>query len=322
MADTAVERIELETTDADRAQAAVRERYFSHRVRLLGHPRKIGYRQRSASAGELAVDTLRYTAAIQKLIEPIDYTLVAVFREGGVRFATAAEEVLTGPGDAVVYPQGTPFTATFHHVDVLVARLPTQRVAEVAAAGTGIDPAEFRFDGMPPVSAAMTQHWRRTMAYLHRLFEGTEPAVAHPLLHANAVEVAATAALAAFPNTAMSVPYARGAGSVAPAAIRRATAYMEAHAGEPITPADIAAAARLGVRGLQLAFRRHVGTTPTAHLRRVRLEHAHRELQAADPARGDTVAVIARRWGFGNPGRFATDYAAAYGLPPSRTLRT
>jgi AraC-like DNA-binding protein len=37
-------------------------------------------------------------------------------------------------------------------------------------------------------------------------------------------------------------------------------------------------------------------------------------------AAGDTVAAIARRWGFSRPGRFAAVYQAAYGRPPSHTL--
>ena len=57
------------------------------------------------------------------------------------------------------------------------------------------------------------------------------------------------------------------------------------------------------------------------YLRRVRLERAHAELQNADPAAWDTVATIARRWGFARTDRFAAAYLAAYGRPPTRTLR-
>jgi AraC-like DNA-binding protein len=70
-----------------------------------------------------------------------------------------------------------------------------------------------------------------------------------------------------------------------------------------------------------LAFRRHVGTTPTDHLRRVRLERARRDLEAGDPVRGDTVAEIATRWGFAHHGRFAIDYRRVFGCSPSHTLR-
>ncbi|WP_420843129.1 helix-turn-helix domain-containing protein [Cryptosporangium phraense] len=80
-------------------------------------------------------------------------------------------------------------------------------------------------------------------------------------------------------------------------------------------------AARTSSRAVQNAFRRHYDTTPLGYLRQIRLDRARRELQAADPSAGDTVAAIALRWGFGAPGRFSHAYRARYGQPPSRTLR-
>ena len=44
-----------------------------------------------------------------------------------------------------------------------------------------------------------------------------------------------------------------------------------------------------------------------AYLRRVRLDRAHRDLQAANPA-VDTVTAIAVRWGFTHAGRFSVAY--------------
>ncbi|QFZ24549.1 helix-turn-helix domain-containing protein [Saccharothrix syringae] len=58
------------------------------------------------------------------------------------------------------------------------------------------------------------------------------------------------------------------------------------------------------------------------YAKRVRLERAHRELQAADPARGDTVAAIAARWAFAESDRFAVLYGDAYGTLPSHILGT
>jgi len=109
--------------------------------------------------------------------------------------------------------------------------------------------------------------------------------------------------------------------TTAPAVVRRALRFIDEHAAEPVGIEDIAAAAGIGSRGLQLAFRRHVGATPTDQLRRVRLERARRDLEAGDTVRGDTVAGIATRWGFAHHGRFAIDYRRAFGCSPSHTLR-
>jgi len=133
--------------------------------------------------------------------------------------------------------------------------------------------------------------------------------------------LAAAALLETFPNTTMTAPYLRGPGWMPPATVRRAAAFIEARAGQPVTLADIAEQAGVTGRALQYAFRRHYGTTPTGYLRRVRLERAHRELCAADPATGATVAAIARRWGWANPAQFATAYRQRFGQPPGQTLR-
>jgi transcriptional regulator GlxA family with amidase domain len=84
----------------------------------------------------------------------------------------------------------------------------------------------------------------------------------------------------------------------------------------------IAEAVGVTPRALQYGFARHLGASPMGYLRRVRLEHAHRELQVASPGGGTTVKQVARRWGFANAGSFAVRYRSIYGQPPSQTLRS
>ncbi|MEU8191788.1 helix-turn-helix transcriptional regulator, partial [Micromonospora carbonacea] len=66
----------------------------------------------------------------------------------------------------------------------------------------------------------------------------------------------------------MTTGYVPGPRRVEPAVVRRAVAHIEAHAAEPMTVAQIAQACGVGPRGLQAAFARHHGVSPTAHLRR------------------------------------------------------
>ena len=87
-----------------------------------------------------------------------------------------------------------------------------------------------------------------------------------------------------------------------------------------LSMADIAAACFVSIRAIQLAFRRHLDTTPQEYLRRVRLDRAHHDLMATDPAHA-SVTAVAYRWGFSSPSRFAAYYRQAYGHPPGRTLR-
>jgi AraC-like DNA-binding protein len=109
-------------------------------------------------------------------------------------------------------------------------------------------------------------------------------------------------------------------GMPGPASLRAAIEYLRAHASEPLTVADIAAAGGCSVRALQEAFRHNLGTSPMAYLEQIRLAGAHSDLLAADPDI-ETVNDVSWRWGFTHAGRFAATYRRNYGTRPSKTLR-
>jgi transcriptional regulator GlxA family with amidase domain len=106
-----------------------------------------------------------------------------------------------------------------------------------------------------------------------------------------------------------------------PELLRHAIAFINENAHRDITLSDIASTVNVTPRSVQYTFRRHLGVTPLEYLRRVRLDRAHRELQAADPS-VDTVMDIASRWGFSHAGRFSGMYKQKFGRPPSSTLRS
>ncbi|MDQ4118912.1 MAG: AraC family transcriptional regulator [Actinomycetota bacterium] len=106
-----------------------------------------------------------------------------------------------------------------------------------------------------------------------------------------------------------------------PSTIQAALDLIETEPERAWTVPDIAAETGLSVRALQHGFARHVGRSPTAQLRHVRLARAHDELRAADPARV-TVAAVAARWGFVHLGRFAAQYRRRYDRTPSEDLRS
>lgn len=105
------------------------------------------------------------------------------------------------------------------------------------------------------------------------------------------------------------------------AGYRRAHSYIDEHAAQAITPEDVASAASLSVAQLDDAVRSFStgATTAAEELRRARFAGAHRDLLAADPTRGATVAAVALRWGF-TPANFARGYRRAFGVTPMHTL--
>ncbi|MFJ9567528.1 helix-turn-helix transcriptional regulator [Streptomyces fuscichromogenes] len=191
----------------------------------------------------------------------------------------------------------------------------------MAASAPGRSPEPVRLTSHRPRSEAAGDQLRTTIFYLRDHVLSVPEIAAQPLVVSAAGQLLAASVLAAFPNTAQTDPTGQDRGGAHPATLRRAIAYIDDHADQPVTVADIAAAVHVTVRTLQYAFRRHLDTTPMAYLRRARLAQAHHDLRAAD-TRGDaTVGDIAARWGFAHPGRFAALYRAEYGHSPVTTLR-
>lgn len=101
--------------------------------------------------------------------------------------------------------------------------------------------------------------------------------------------------------------------------VARAVDAIQANPRLPFTTAMLADTAGVSVRSLQRSFRRDLGMSPMAYLRRVRLDGLHRDLMLADPDH-TTAAELAGRWGFAYPGRVVTGYRARYGVTPTQTL--
>ncbi|WP_127552578.1 AraC family transcriptional regulator [Actinoplanes sp. OR16] len=308
-----VERTEMSSHEPGEVYELIAQRYVDHRSRILGRPEEFMFRSASAHAGGMTVDHIDWEATMEISADPFDTILIVSVLNGRFDVTSGRDNRRAEQGEALMYLPGVPPEVIMDRMTYRVAQFPLA-AAERVADRLGVKAGDFRFERMTPVSPAMNRRWMATMTYLTRLFSGPEPAVTHPLMLSAAIDAAAAAAVAVFPNTTMTMDYIAGPGRTGPAALRRAIAYIEAHAAEPIRPEQIAAAAGLSVRGLQAAFRRHHDTTPTAFLRRIRMERANQELLAAGP--DDTFADIARRWGFAATRGFAAEYRRTFGRTP------
>jgi AraC-like DNA-binding protein len=195
--------------------------------------------------------------------------------------------------------------------------LPASAFHDILGAGPQ-RPAPLRFLAQSPVDAAASIRWLDMARFVDDLMDSPVTA-GNQLVISSAARMLAAVALDTFPNNALTGPAAADRRDARPETLRRALAFTEEHAHQDITVADIAAAAHVTVRAVQLAFRRHLNTTPLAYLQQVRLERARADLMAADPGH-ETVTALAYRWGFSSPGRFSALYRRAYGVAPSATL--
>lgn len=225
-----------------------------------------------------------------------------------------------GPGDlyVAVDPQSHCISYT-DHCHAHTVTLPADLLAEVAATDPGQPPSPVELLSHQPLPGA-GRRWQSVSRFVGDLFADPGAAAA-PLVIGSAARLLAATSLSTFPNTAVSTPTIEDRRDAHPDTLRRAVAYIEANPDQDITAADIASAACVTVRAVQIAFRRHLETTPMAYLRRVRLAQARNQLLVADPAERGIIAIVGSRWGFARPSRFAALYRREFGELPSDTLR-
>lgn len=102
--------------------------------------------------------------------------------------------------------------------------------------------------------------------------------------------------------------------------LKRAKDYIDGHLAEKLLLADVASAAGVGVRRLQLVFRTEMGKTPVQYILDRRLDRVRADLRT--PSDQDTpIGTIAARWGFTHMGEFGRRYRARFGEQPSLTRR-
>lgn len=100
---------------------------------------------------------------------------------------------------------------------------------------------------------------------------------------------------------------------------RRADAWLRQTLAEPPTIAALCGALHVSPRTLHEAFREHLGTTPKAYLKVLRLNAAQHDLLHGGPNKRVTDAAL--DWGFLHFGWFARDYRRLFGETPSQTLQ-
>lgn len=310
----------VEVTDMDAAQQILSDTYALMRIDSNGDRR--GMRLRSEPLGGIRLDQVSFGMAFRAEVSPLHAYVFGEVTSGRARYSSDGEERDHLPGDVALTAQPDhPYAALIDDTAADFAVIAAERFAEVAAPPPGRGDA-VAFAGYRPVSARAAAGWKAVHSFLRNEVLANPDTADSPLVAGHAARLLVATTLATFPNTSLVEPTATDRNDAHPRTLRRAVAFIEANPHRDIGVADIARAASVSIRAIQLAFRRHLDTTPSGYLRRVRLECARRELlreSATDG--GSTVTAVAARWGYARPGRFAARYRVALGETPSATLR-
>ena len=232
------------------------------RITPRGRPGRIRADQTQLSPA-VYLQQLSCACALDLQAEPFGVLLVAHVRAGRLGYRSVGGERRYGPGDVCFAVQHDhPNTAQYADLTMAVAVIAPELLGQVVGTAPGRSPQPVRLTGYQPVSARAAQYWKASYAYVRSEILSIPGPGAHPLLVGVAERLLAATVLATFPNNALTDPTIEDRRDAHPATLRRATAFIEENAHLSISTADIANAAGVTIRAVQLAFRRHLDTTP------------------------------------------------------------
>jgi AraC-like DNA-binding protein len=291
-------------------------------VRLLADPDSFSVAQR---VGRMGPVTLCEIAVGSDL--PIDGGVICgsyrviVVRAGRTEAAHRGRTIIGGPGSAAVFaPEGRTVGQWDAGSKLLCFKIDRSAVDDALSDALGQEvTSQIDFSPILPTDAALTRSWINMLVSFTDQFFRPDTVLNQPLVGLPFVDGLVRGFLFAAEHPHLDA-LTRHERLVASRAIGVAVDIIEEEAHLALTLSSIAARSHISVRTLQQGFRRHLGTSPMAYLREVRLRRAHRTLLESDPSTV-TVAAVAHQWGFTNLGRFAAVHAARYRETPTQTLR-
>jgi len=310
------------STDLDDVRERVGRVFCPHRLDLTGDAALFAARFNSAQPGAVRISYLDYGSDVR--IEPGElesFYLVQMPLTGSSLIRCGDQEIVSTPALASLpspseyldmrWGAGCPqLIVKFERaaVENALEQLLGERLDRALVFALGLD-----------LTSGWARAWRAMADLIVSAAEDTGGLAAQPLALAH-LENAMLSSLLTLQPSNYTDRLAAPRQPALPKVVRRAMEFIAGHAHLPITTDEVARAVAVSTRSLQEGFRAHLGLTPMAHLREVRLIRVHEELRAGDPARC-TVTTVAARWGFPHQGRFAAIYRDRYGQAPSVTLR-
>jgi AraC-like DNA-binding protein len=297
--------------------------FYPHRLALLGPSHSFGMSQRVTRVGPITIADVTYDTDVSLGVDETRASYhVCVPLKGWLQSRHRGEELTATPELAPIYRPDAETTVTrwpagSRHLAVKIDQCAVDRALE-ALLDSAPDPP-IAFDGAISLHAGAAQDWVRLALMMHSQHECADSLMRHRLVWDPLVEslIHGLLLVADHPHSqALAAPAQPG-----PAAVRNAVDLIEAGPHLPLTTSTLAKQCHVSARTLQEGFRRHLGMSPMAYLRVVRLRCAHRDLRSANPSHS-SVASIAHRWGFTHLGRFAAAHQKMFGETPLKTLRS
>lgn len=315
--------LSLRSHDPAEASAVAARIYNEHRLTILGDHRAFAMSLDAVSLGPITVGWLSYDTEVRLDAHPLaDAYQLNLVSAGQTRAYCGAHKVVANSKTGMIFGPDRPtgfagWRTPSHMLTIKIERRALEDELEHLLHRPVAGPVAFSlpFD----LSRRGAEDWNRMVSTIAKsIFDPDslyrQPDMTAPLVHAILSGLLLSA------DHELRAELDATARSIGPATVRRAREYIEQHAHEPLTVAQVASWAGVSIRALQQGFQRSLGATPHQIIQHTRLERAHDDLVNANTDEA-TVAGIGAKWGFPHAGRFAALYHARYDAYPSATLR-
>lgn len=308
----------FQSSDLDETRERVAAVFCPHRLETIGRDATLDARQHHLRGERISLNYIEYGA--KTLIAPGElerFYLLQIPLAGGAMIANGRASYYSDPRAAAVLNPHLPTSMIWTEgaAQVLV-QIDRQAMRDHLSAQLGARAErDLTFDGPLDLGSGPGAALRQLVLFLLAEADAGRCPLGQGLM-GRQVEAVLMSGLLESRRHDYAAHLGRVRAAPRPRHMRLAEGYIEANLLRALTIEDVAAAAGISARGLQLAFRQYRGTTPLGWWRERRLERAHADLLAG---RGP-VTEVALAWGFAHLGRFAESYRARYGLSPRDTL--
>ncbi|WP_156906398.1 AraC family transcriptional regulator [Halomonas halocynthiae] len=314
------QRLVFRSSAAEEVQQSVSDVFKPHCLEPLSRSGHLAARLHSVTLGQVSYSRLSYGSAVR--IDPgrlEGFYLVQMPLRGLAQIESDGERVASGERLASVL---NPTVRLRMHwgddCDQLMLRIERDALEQSCGQFLG-RPLRCPLVFHPALRWRDTPSWFNLIAYVTRLLGESPEADRDPLIAPQLEQLIIHTLLTTQPHN-YSEALRQGDKRLAPRHVKRVEEYIEAHAQDPLTPAQLASVAGVSLRTLYAGFRDFRHQSPMETLRQVRLERVRQALLTdTDTA---TITDIAMGWGFTHMGRFSLSYRQVFGESPSETLRS
>jgi AraC-like DNA-binding protein len=292
-----------------------------------GHESTFMHRTSTCKAGGLTLSGGYSTPVRGKIGAREGIGSVNLILSGGINYACGQQNLAVNPKCPFFFSPGHEYKYTIRdHFNGVVFDIDLERVKRTAAAIAGIGISERRFtsqlnyERVIHASDTRSQQLINVLRQSFRLIDQEELAKTGDLDVLNIDDLIYRAlALLLCPNLSQIIQDEPTVRSGREQIFEDLLDWSRANLHTPINLTQLEERSGYSRRNLQLAFQQRFGCGPIQWVRKQRLEQARQDL--LNPADDDSVASIAKRYGFSSLAVFSRDFRARYGVPPSQLLR-